>query len=109
MPLGQLLVEKRRSTKVAVRHQCVVRDDAHAQPACAFVEALRLSSRYRVEHEHRFSCFSSGRIDGFQQARCDSLSPRVAAHQHFRDICSVRLVFRLCNDQLHRANDKAFR
>src|SRR5262249_9535150 len=104
-PLRQPLEEERRVARRAVGQEGVAGDAADLHPAEARVEALGVAAR-SVEDEERLAGAARRFFGSLHQARPRSAAADAAVHEHLGDVGTVRLIFRLREDDLHRADDR---
>lgn len=96
--------EERRIAAAAVRHQRKVGDDAAALPSEFCIQPLGIAA-CGIEYQQRPARAERGMFSGSKQCGADAAPARATMNQHLGDVCAVRLIFVLSENDLNRADD----
>ena len=77
------------------------------QPSFAY-SRFSVAAR-RVEHQQRLAAFERAAFGAGEQRGTDTAPARAPMHQHLRKIRAMRLILRLGENELHRADDDSGR
>mgnify|MGYP003351443789 CR=1 FL=1 len=76
-------------------------------PACSLIETFCRTAGDGIEHQNSLALLPRGHLGGDHKSLRDAVSPGAPVHEHLGDIGAMRLILRLCSDDLHRAYNLA--
>jgi hypothetical protein len=104
---AQQLEKDRGRTGPPIRPEREIRNLPATLPALPRIQAIAITVRDRIEHQQRLASAESAPLGRGEERRTDTSPPRSSMHQHFRDVPAMRLIFRLMQNDLNRADDRS--